>query len=111
MGFVEDRGVSHWWLRADAQGGGEFGAVGQCHWLLGDERVDSSVAAGIAAAVDDLESRNDISIAILTGAGGTFCAGMDLKAFVRGESPSIPGRGFAGLTESPPTFSSPDRFR
>src|SRR4051794_30259617 len=65
--------------------------------------IDGSVAAGIAAAVDDLESRNDISIAILTGAGGTFCAGMDLKAFVRGESPSIPGRGFAGLTESPPT--------
>jgi enoyl-CoA hydratase len=27
---------------------------------------------------------------------------MDLKAFARGESPSIPGRGFGGLTESPP---------
>jgi enoyl-CoA hydratase len=65
--------------------------------------VDSSVANGIAAAVDDLEARNDVAVAVLTGADGTFCSGMDLKAFVRGESPSIPGRGFAGLTESPPT--------
>jgi enoyl-CoA hydratase len=65
--------------------------------------VDSSVATGIAGAIDDLEARDDLTAAILTGAGGTFCAGMDLKAFLRGESPSIPGRGFAGLTESPPT--------
>ena len=65
--------------------------------------VDASVAQGIAAAIDELESRDDLTVAILTGAGGTFCAGMDLKAFVRGESPSIAGRGFAGLTESPPT--------
>jgi enoyl-CoA hydratase len=65
--------------------------------------IDSSVAAGIAAAIDDLEARDDLTAAILTGADGTFCAGMDLKAFLRGESPSIPGRGFAGLTESPPT--------
>jgi enoyl-CoA hydratase len=65
--------------------------------------VDSSVAVGIAAAIDELEARDDLTVAILTGAGGTFCAGMDLKAFVRGESPSIPGRGLAGLTESPPS--------
>ena len=39
---------------------------------------------------------------MLTGAGGTFCAGMDLKAFARGEWPRIEGRGFAGLTEAPP---------
>ena len=65
--------------------------------------IDRSVALGIAAAVDELEARADIAVAILTGAGGTFCAGMDLKAFVRGELPSIPGRGFAGLTERPPT--------
>ncbi len=65
--------------------------------------IDSSVATGIAAAIDDLEARDDIAVAILTGAGGNFCAGMDLKAFMRGESPSIPGRGFAGLSESPPT--------
>ena len=42
--------------------------------------VDASVAEGIAAAVDELESRSDLVIGIITGAGGTFCAGMDLKA-------------------------------
>ncbi len=39
---------------------------------------------------------------MITGAGGTFCAGMDLKAFLAGERPSIPGRGFAGIVERPP---------
>ncbi len=28
---------------------------------------------------------------------------MDLKGFARGERPSLPGRGFAGLTEAPPS--------
>ncbi len=65
--------------------------------------INRAVAEGIAAAVDYLETRDDVSAAILTGAGGNFCAGMDLKAFVRGESPSIPGRGFGGLTERPPS--------
>ncbi len=39
---------------------------------------------------------------VLTGAGGTFCAGMDLKAFLTGEVPVIEGRGLAGVTERPP---------
>jgi enoyl-CoA hydratase len=56
----------------------------------------------IAAALDELDSRDDLRIGILTGAGGTFCAGMDLKGFLRGERPSIPGRGFGGLTLKPP---------
>ena len=45
---------------------------------------------------------NSIRVAILTGAGGTFCSGMDLKAFVTGETPNVEGRGFAGLTEATP---------
>jgi enoyl-CoA hydratase len=56
----------------------------------------------IAAALDELDSRDDLRIGILTGAGGTFCAGMDLKGFLRGERPSIPGRGFGGVTLKPP---------
>lgn len=59
-------------------------------------------AQKIAAALDDLDSRDDLTVGIITGAGGTFCAGMDLKGFLRGERPSIPGRGFGGLTEKPP---------
>ena len=60
-------------------------------------------ATRIAAALDDLDSRDDLRIGILTGAGGTFCAGMDLKGFLRGERPSLPGRGFGGLTRKPPS--------
>jgi enoyl-CoA hydratase len=38
---------------------------------------------------------------VITGAGGNFCAGMDLKAFAAGEIVSIRGRGI-GFTERPP---------
>jgi enoyl-CoA hydratase len=64
--------------------------------------VNPAVAKGVAAALDELDKRDDLTVGIITGAGGTFCAGMDLKAFLRGEAPSIPGLGFAGLTEAPP---------
>ena len=64
--------------------------------------VNLAVAKGIAAAMEELDSNDEIRAAILTGADNTFCAGMDLKAFVTGEMPIIKGRGFAGLCEQPP---------
>lgn len=64
--------------------------------------ANRAVAEGIAAAMDELDSNDDIRVAILTGAGGTFCSGMDLKAFVTGEFPVVEGRGFAGVAEAPP---------
>jgi enoyl-CoA hydratase len=64
--------------------------------------VDLATTQALAAAVDEFEARADVTVLVLTGAGGTFCAGMDLKAFARGERPRIEGRGFAGLTEAPP---------
>lgn len=64
--------------------------------------VNLAVAKGIAAAMDQLDSDDSIRAAILTGADNTFCAGMDLKAFVTGELPMIKGRGFAGLVEKLP---------
>ncbi|MFG2000516.1 crotonase/enoyl-CoA hydratase family protein [Spirillospora sp. NPDC048911] len=64
--------------------------------------VTRAVAEGIAAALDELDRRDDLSVGVLTGAGGSFCAGMDLKGFLRGERPSVEGRGFAGVTEAPP---------
>ena len=64
--------------------------------------IDAAVTGGVAAAMDELDGRREVLIGILTGAGGTFCAGMDLKAFLRGEDVSLPGRGLAGLTEAPP---------
>lgn len=64
--------------------------------------ANRALAEGVAAAMDRLDGEDDLRVGILTGAGGTFCSGMDLKGFLRGETPSIKGRGFAGLTESPP---------
>ena len=61
--------------------------------------VNLSVAQGVAAALERLDSDGSLRVGVLTGAGGTFCAGMDLKAFVSGEFPHIEGRGFGGMTE------------
>ncbi|KII00448.1 enoyl-CoA hydratase [Streptomonospora alba] len=64
--------------------------------------VNAAVAQGIAAALDELDSRKDLVVGILTGAGETFSAGMDLKAFMQGEVPTVEGRGFAGFAQRPP---------
>src|ERR1700761_4581910 len=56
----------------------------------------------MAEALDELDRRDDLTVGIITGAGGTFSSGMDLKAFLAGENVSIEGRGFAGITQAPP---------
>ena len=61
--------------------------------------MNAAVAHGIAAALDELDEADDLSVGALTGAGRGFCAGMDLKAFVAGESPYAGDRGFAGITQ------------
>lgn len=63
--------------------------------------VNAAVSQGLADAMDRLDDDAGLSVGVLTGAGGTFCAGMDLKAFARGESVAIKGRGM-GFTERPP---------
>ena len=42
--------------------------------------VDGITAAALADAVREFEEDDDSRVAVLTGAGGTFCAGADLKA-------------------------------
>src|SRR6516164_1789357 len=64
--------------------------------------VNGEVAQAIAAAVEELDGASDVRVLILTGAGGTFSAGMDLKGFLAGESPNVAGRGFGGIAERPP---------
>lgn len=65
--------------------------------------VNFALADALSDALQAFEADPDARIGILTGAGATFCAGMDLKGFASGEPlPTIAGRGFAGLTEAPP---------
>jgi enoyl-CoA hydratase len=64
--------------------------------------VNRAVSHGVCAAVDELDARDDLRVGILTGAGGTFCSGMDLKAFLRGEVTRVEGRGILGIALTPP---------
>src|SRR2546429_8688116 len=61
--------------------------------------VNAAVAEGVAAALDDLDADDALSVGVLTGAGKGFSSGMDLKAFVAGERPYADDRGFAGITQ------------
>ena len=62
--------------------------------------VNRDVAVAVASALDLLDSDPLLSVGVLTGAGGTFSAGMDLKAFANGQTPILPGRGFGGVTQA-----------
>jgi enoyl-CoA hydratase len=64
--------------------------------------INTAVAVAIGAAMDQLDDDDTLFVGVITGAGGVFSAGMDLKAFLAGERPQVPGRGFAGLVERPP---------
>lgn len=64
--------------------------------------VDDDLATALGDAVAEAEEDPGTRAIVLTGAGRAFCAGMDLKAFARGEtamSRTRPERGFAGLVE------------
>jgi enoyl-CoA hydratase len=62
--------------------------------------INYDVAVQLAAALDLLDADPELSVGVLTGAGGIFSAGMDLKAFSEGHMPVVPGRGFGGLTRA-----------
>lgn len=48
--------------------------------------VNAAVSHALAEAMDRLDNDAGLSVGIVTGAGGSFCAGMDLKAFAAGET-------------------------
>jgi enoyl-CoA hydratase len=64
--------------------------------------VNAALAEGIGRAMDRLDEEDGLAVGVLTGAGKGFSSGMDLKAFVRGESPYYGDRGFAGIVQRPP---------
>ncbi len=61
--------------------------------------VNAALAEALAGALEELDGDDGLSVGVLTGAGGFFCAGMDLGAFVKGESAWFGDRGFAGITQ------------
>jgi enoyl-CoA hydratase/carnithine racemase len=63
--------------------------------------VNGALAEGMAAALDLLDGNEELRIGVVSGAGKGFCAGMDLKAFARGEPVDAGGRGFGGIAEQP----------
>ncbi|MDQ2804229.1 MAG: enoyl-CoA hydratase-related protein, partial [Pseudomonadota bacterium] len=64
--------------------------------------VNRAVSYGVCEALDELDRNPALRVGILTGAGGHFCAGMDLKAFLRGEITRVEGRGILGIAQTPP---------
>ena len=47
--------------------------------------VDSRTAAALLAAVESADEDPAVAVVVLTGAGGAFCAGADLKALAEGD--------------------------
>ncbi|WP_026449064.1 crotonase/enoyl-CoA hydratase family protein [Actinopolyspora mortivallis] len=64
--------------------------------------VNAAVAHDLAEAVRRLDEQPELRVGVLTGAGDVFSAGMDLKAAANGESATVEGGGFAGITEAEP---------
>lgn len=65
--------------------------------------IDKATAFALAAAITEVDSRTDVTVVVLTGAGTAFCAGMDLKAFsATGELALHPERGAFGFVRKPP---------
>ncbi len=60
--------------------------------------VDTPHAEALARAFTEFEEASDASVAVLWGAGGSFCAGADLKAVAQGEMEAHPpGEGLPGM--------------
>lgn len=65
--------------------------------------LDLPTAEALSAALDELDERPDLRVGVLAGAGGSFCAGMDLKAFAEtGQRPITVSRGGMGIVKRPP---------
>jgi enoyl-CoA hydratase len=62
--------------------------------------VDGATAAALADAFRRFDADRALAVAVLTGAGGTFCAGADLKAIAaaRGNRVALEGDGPMGPT-------------
>jgi enoyl-CoA hydratase len=53
--------------------------------------IDGALSRGLVAALARVRNEDSIRVGVITGAGGNFCAGMDLKAFLAGEKIAAEG--------------------
>jgi len=63
--------------------------------------LDTALTTGLLAAVEQLDSDPELSVGVLHGAGTTFCAGMDLKAFAKEGPPKGLDEFFRGGPRKP----------
>jgi enoyl-CoA hydratase len=63
---------------------------------------DAALSQALSDALDRFEEDSKLGVAILTGAGGSFSAGMDLKALLKGENAYTKKRGGFGILQHPP---------
>lgn len=69
--------------------------------------VDRATAEALAAAFREFDANEDVSVAVLTGAGGNFCAGADLKAISTGPANRIERDGDGPMGPSRMRLSKP----
>ncbi|MGW0582495.1 crotonase/enoyl-CoA hydratase family protein [Streptomyces sp. NPDC002920] len=63
--------------------------------------VTTEVSAAVGAALEEFAADSGLRVAVITGAGRAFCAGMDLKEAAAGRDPRHPEWGFAGIVRHP----------
>ena len=63
---------------------------------------NAALSHALSSALDRLDEDPNLRVAVLTGAGGSFSAGMDLKALLKGEQSATAKRGGFGIMAQPP---------
>ncbi|HLQ14897.1 MAG TPA: crotonase/enoyl-CoA hydratase family protein [Candidatus Eisenbacteria bacterium] len=69
--------------------------------------VDAETAAALADAFRQFEEDSGLAVAVLTGAGGNFCAGFDLKALAAGAPNRLPEAGEGPMGPTRMALSKP----
>jgi enoyl-CoA hydratase len=63
---------------------------------------NAALSQALSDALDRLDDDPELRVGVLTGAGGSFSAGMDLKALLTGEQSFTKKRGGFGIMTKPP---------
>ncbi|HUE21893.1 MAG TPA: crotonase/enoyl-CoA hydratase family protein [Bryobacteraceae bacterium] len=69
--------------------------------------VDAATAAALVDAFRSFDADETLHVAVLTGAGGTFCAGADLKAIAAGRPNAVSEAGDAPMGPTRMLLSKP----